>query len=247
VRGAESRVLVVRGEAGIGKTALLRHLQDRAADCRLAGTVGVESETLLAFAGLDQLCAPMLDGIDHLPPPQAAALRTTFGLTAGPPPDPFLLGLATLGLLTLAAEDEPLVCLVDDAQWLDQATATTLGFVARRLGADPVALVFAVREPIGAPALDGLPTLAIGGLGDADARSVIDQATGVPVDERVRTASWPRPGATRWRSWSCPGRWPWPSSSWASDRPARARCRAASSRTSSDSSGISPSTPAACC
>jgi DNA-binding CsgD family transcriptional regulator len=186
VRRGESRVLVLRGEAGIGKSALLRFLEERATGCRLAGTVGVESETQLAFAGLQQVCGPLLDGIDELPAPQSAALRTTFGLTAGPPPDPFLIGLATLGLFTLAADDRPLVCIVDDAHWLDAASATTLGFVARRLGADAVALVFAVRDPVEARPFDALPALTLHGLGDADARSVLDSATGFPLDARVR-------------------------------------------------------------
>jgi DNA-binding CsgD family transcriptional regulator len=186
VRAGQSRVLVLRGEAGIGKTALLRHVQDRASDCRLAGTVGIESETQLAYAGLHQLCASLLDGLDQLPPPQRAALSTIFGLSAGPPADPLLVGLATLGLLSVAADDRPLVCLVDDAQWLDPATAMTLGFVARRLSAEPVALVLAVREPAGAPTLDGLDTLVVDGLGDVDARAILDAATGLPLDDRVR-------------------------------------------------------------
>jgi DNA-binding CsgD family transcriptional regulator len=185
-RDSQSRVLVVRGEAGIGKTAVLRHVRDLASDFRLAGTVGVESETQLAHAGLHQICAPLLGGIEDLPAPQATALRTTFGLTAGPPPDALLLGLATLGLLSIAAERQPLLCLVDDAQWLDAPTVSTLGFVARRLGAEPVAVVFGVRDPLGAAALDGLPTMRIEGIGDADARAVLDSATMLPLEPRVR-------------------------------------------------------------
>jgi DNA-binding CsgD family transcriptional regulator len=186
VRAGQSHVLVLRGEAGIGKTALLAYLQEQTSGCRVAHATGIESEMDFSFAALHQLCAPMLDSIDRLPAPQRDALGTIFGLKVGPQPDPFLLGLAALGLLTDAAEDAPLVCLVDDAQWLDQATATTLAFVARRLAAEPVALVFAVREPAGLRTLDGLPDLLVGGLGDTDAGALLDSVTTVPLDERVR-------------------------------------------------------------
>jgi len=190
VRAGRSRALVVRGEAGIGKTALLDHLVSRASGCRVARAAGIESEMELAFAGVHQLCAPLLDGLPRLPGPQREALATAFGLSAGEAPDRFLVGLAVLGLLADAAADRPLVCLVDDAQWLDRASAQVLAFVARRLLAESVALVFAVREPSGAQAdaqeLAGLPQLAVGGLGDEDARALLDAALPGRLDERVR-------------------------------------------------------------
>src|SRR3954471_17521793 len=147
VRAGQSRVLVLGGEAGVGKTALLGHLAAAAEGCRIARAAGVESEMELAFAGLHALCAPMLGRLGHLPGPQRDALSTAFGLSAGPPPDRFFVGLAVLSLLADAAEEQPLLCIVDDAQWLDRVSAQTLGFVARRLLAERVGLVFAVREP----------------------------------------------------------------------------------------------------
>jgi AAA ATPase domain len=140
VRAGQSRVLVVHGEPGVGKSALVDYLAGRAAGCRVVRVAGVQSEMELAFAGLHQLCAPLLEQPEHLeglPGPQRDALRTAFGISAGPAPDGFLVGLAVLGLVSEAAGDEPLVCLVEDQQWLDRASAQALGFVARRLGADP--------------------------------------------------------------------------------------------------------------
>src|SRR3954447_15860234 len=142
VRGGQSRALVLRGEPGVGKTALLRYAIDSASDLRVVRAVGVESEMELAFAGLQQLCAPMLDRLERLPAPQRDALRTAFGLRSGVAPDRFLVGLAVLGLLSEVADEQPLVCLVDDAQWLDRASLQALEFVARRLFAESVALVF---------------------------------------------------------------------------------------------------------
>src|SRR3982751_905442 len=147
VRAGQSGVLVVHGEAGVGKTALLRHLSAAAEGCRIVRAAGVESEMELAFAGLHALCAPMLDRLQHLPSPQRDALSTAFGLSAGPPPDRFLVGLAVLTLLADAAEEQPLMCIIDDAQWLDRVSAQTLAFVARRLLAERVGLVFGLREP----------------------------------------------------------------------------------------------------
>ena len=138
VCAGRSHVLVLRGEAGVGKTALLRHLSQAAQGCRIARTAGVESEMELAFAGVHALCAQMLDRLGHLPSPQRDALSTAFGLSAGPSPDRFLVGLAVLGLLAEAAEEQPLVCIVDDAHWLDRVSAQTLAFVARRLLAERV-------------------------------------------------------------------------------------------------------------
>ncbi len=184
VRAGEGRALVVRGDPGMGKTVLLDHLAGRARGCRVARAVGVQSEMELAFAGLHQLCAPILSRAGRLPVPQRDALRTAFGIAAGPPPDRFLLGLAVLSLLSGVAGERPLICLVDDAQWLDQASAQALGFVARRLAADPVGVVFAAREP--GPELAGLPELAIEGLQDDDARALLDSALAAPLDTRVR-------------------------------------------------------------
>jgi DNA-binding CsgD family transcriptional regulator len=184
VRAGESRVLVVRGDPGVGKTVLLDYLAGRARGCRVARATGVQSEMELAFAGLHQLCAPMAGRLDRIPVPQREALRTAFGLAAGPPPDRFLVGLAVLSLLSEVAGDQPLVCLIDDEQWLDQASELTLGFVARRLAAEPVALVFAARDP-GAE-LAGVPELVIPGLQDNDARTLLDSALAGPLDARVR-------------------------------------------------------------
>jgi len=133
VRAGESRALAVHGEPGVGKTALLEYLAVQALGCRVVRTAGVQSEMELAFAGLHQLSAPLLDRLDHLPVPQRDALRTAFGMSEGPAPDRFLVGLAVLGLLSEVAEQQPLMCLIDDQQWLDHASAQVLGFVARRL------------------------------------------------------------------------------------------------------------------
>ena len=186
VRAGESRVLVVRGDPGVGKTVLLDYLAGQAADtgCRVVRAVGVQWEMELAFAGLHQLCGPMLDHLSRIPVPQHDALRTSFGMAAGPPPDRFLVGLAVLSLLSEVAGDRPLICLVDDEQWLDRASARALGFTARRLGVDPVGLVFAAREPD--PGLAGLPELDVGGLQDKDARALLEEALPGPLDARVR-------------------------------------------------------------
>jgi DNA-binding CsgD family transcriptional regulator len=186
VRGGKSRVLVVRGEPGVGKSALLEYVAASASGCGVARAAGVQSEIELAFSGLGQLCAPMLDRIDRLPEPQRDALRTAFGLAGGAAPDRFLVGLAVLGLLSDAADEEPLVCLVDDAQWLDQASAQALAFVARRLVAESVALIFAVREPIDEQNFARLPQLVVGGLDEEDARALLASVISWPLDERVR-------------------------------------------------------------
>ena len=184
VRSGTSRALVVVGEPGIGKTALLEYAAGRASGCRVVRAAGVQSEMELAFAGLQQLCAPMLDRLDRLPVPQHDALRTAFGLSTGPAPDGFLVGLAVLSLLSEAAEQQRLVCLVDDEQWLDCASAQVLGFVARRLAAESVGLVFATRVP-GAE-LAGLPELVVEGLRQPESRALLDSALAGPLDERVR-------------------------------------------------------------
>jgi len=184
VRGGQSRALVIRGDPGVGKTVLLDYLAGQAQGCRVARAVGVQTEMELAFAGLHQLCAPMLDHAEHLPVPQREALRTAFGQAAGPPPDRFLVGLAVLSLLSEVAGERPLICLIDDEQWLDQASAQALGFAGRRLAADPVGLVFAAREP-GAE-LAGLPEFEVGGLRESDARALLDSALTGPLDDRIR-------------------------------------------------------------
>jgi hypothetical protein len=165
---------------------LLGYLVDRASGCRIARAAGVESEMELAYAGLQQLCAPMLDYLDRLPAPQRDALATAFGLRAAAPPDRFLVGLAVLSLLAEVAEHEPLVCLVDDAQWLDRVSGQTLGFVARRLQAERVALVVVVREPGDLTDFAGLQELVVRGLNDSDAGALLDSVIRGPLDQQVR-------------------------------------------------------------
>ena len=186
VRTGPSQVLVLRGEAGIGKTTLLGYLLERASGCRIARAAGVEPEMELAFAGLHQLCAPFLDRIECLPDPQRAALGSAFSLRDGDAPDRFAVGLAILSLLSDVARERPLVCVVDDAQWLDRASAQALAFVARRLVTESVALVFAVRQPGAEQDLAGLAELAVHGLPDDDARALLESVITGPLDERVR-------------------------------------------------------------
>jgi DNA-binding CsgD family transcriptional regulator len=183
-RAGHSGVLVVRGVPGIGKTALLEDAIESASGFRVARIAGVESEMELAFAALHLLCAPMLDRVDRLPGPQRDALGVAFGLTAGDVPDRFLVGLAALSLLSEVAVERPLLCVVDDAQWLDRVSAQVLGFVARRLLAEPVALVVAAREP--GAAFSGLPELAVEGLRLGDARELLGSVTRGRLDERVQ-------------------------------------------------------------
>jgi hypothetical protein len=184
VRAGESRALVLAGEAGVGKTALLDYVAGHAPGCRVVRATGVQSEMELAFAGLQQLCKPLLDHLDRLPGPQREALATAFGLSAGPAPDRFLVGLAVLSLLSDAAGEQPLIALVDDQQWLDHASAQALEFAARRLDAESVGLVFAARRPSGRVA--GLPELVVGGLRADDARALLDSVLTGPLDTRVR-------------------------------------------------------------
>ena len=184
VRGGQSRVLVVSGEPGVGKTALLESAIRSASGFRVLRAVGVESEMELAFAALQQLCAPMLDRLDRLPGPQRNALVVAFGLRAGDAPDRFLVGLAVLGLFAEVAEEQALLCVVDDAQWLDRASAHALVFVARRLLAESVALLLVTREP--SEELVGLPRLIVEGLRNRDARALLGSAVRVPLDEQVR-------------------------------------------------------------
>jgi DNA-binding CsgD family transcriptional regulator len=176
-------VLILRGEAGVGKTALLDYAVASARALRVVRVVGVESELELAFAGLHQLCAPIIDGLEGIPGPQRDALETTFGLNTGAVPDRFLVGLAALSLLAVAAQNQPLLCVIDDAQWLDGASAQALEFVARRLLAEPVVLLFAAREP--SDVLAGLPELLLDGLGDADARALLSHVVPGRLDELI--------------------------------------------------------------
>jgi DNA-binding CsgD family transcriptional regulator/tetratricopeptide (TPR) repeat protein len=181
----QGRVTVLRGEAGVGKSALLRYLSDRVAGWRVATAVGMESEMELAYSGLHQLCAPMLGQLERLPTPQRDALATVFGLSAGPAPDRFMVGLATLTLLAEAAEEQPLACIVDDAHWLDHASAQVFAFAARRLLAERVALVCAARTGVGDHVLAGLPELLIHGLADGDARALLLDNVQGPLDAAV--------------------------------------------------------------
>ena len=185
-RAGHSAALVVRGEAGIGKTELLKYLLDRAVDCRILRAAGVESEMEFSYAGLHQLCIPLLSNLKQLPGPQGDALSTAFGLRSGQVPDRFLIGLATLSLLADAGGDKQLMCVIDDAQWLDQASALTLAFVARRLVAESVVMVFAVREPASGPVLDGVPELWVGGLPLDASRELLDSVLPDRLDKRVR-------------------------------------------------------------
>jgi hypothetical protein len=189
LRSGRGRALVVRGEAGVGKSALLEYVVAAASDMRVARSSGVESEMELPFAGLHLLCAPLLDRLEGLPGPQRDALGVAFGLRAGGVPDRFLVGLAVLTLLSEAAGDRPLLCVVDDAQWLDRASAQVLAFAARRLLAEPVGLIFAAREP--GEQFRGLP--------DLEVRAC-----------RTRTPGrcWARWSGSGWTSGSGTGSWP---------------------------------------
>jgi DNA-binding CsgD family transcriptional regulator len=182
-RGGDGGVLVVHGEPGVGKTALLDWTVEEGRQLRVLRTVGVEGEMELPFAALQQLCSPVLDRLERLPDPQRDALSVAFGLSAGQAPNPFLVGLATLGLLSEASEERPLLCVVDDAQWLDRASARALAFVARRLLAEKIALVFTTRER--SHALAGLPELHVEPLGHRDARTLLESVLPARLDEHV--------------------------------------------------------------
>ncbi|GAA0392328.1 transcriptional regulator [Acrocarpospora corrugata] len=185
VRAGQSQCLVLRGEPGVGKSALLEYLVEQAAGCRVARAAGVRSEMGLPYAAVHQLCAPMLERLDRLPEPQHDALRAAFGLRAGPPPDRFLVGLAVLTLLAEVADDRPLVCVIEDAQWLDSTSAQVLAFVTRRLSTESVACVFAARSDA-THDLSGLPELVVGGLRDEDARALLRSVVPGPLDRQVR-------------------------------------------------------------
>jgi len=182
-RARQSSTLVVRGEAGIGKTALLDYAIESASGFQVVRAVGVESEMELAYAALQQVCAPMLDHVDHLPGPQRDALGVAFGLRAGDSPDRLLVGLAALSLMSEVAEERPLLCVIDDAQWLDHASAAAIGFVARRLLAEPVVVLVGTRGPIDEFAR--LPEIDVRGLRDGDARELLASVIRGPLDPQV--------------------------------------------------------------
>src|SRR5579872_820552 len=182
LRSGRGRVLVVRGEPGVGKTALLEYVAGAAADMRVIRAAGVESEMELAFASLHQLCVPLLDRVEGLPGPQRDALGVAFGLRPGAAADRFLVALAVLTLLAEVAEERPLLCVVDDAQWLDKASAQALAFAARRLLAEPVGLIFAAREP--GEEFRGLADLEVRGLSDRAARTLLRSAVRFRLDDR---------------------------------------------------------------
>jgi DNA-binding CsgD family transcriptional regulator len=186
VRGGEGAALIVRGEAGIGKTALLQYCAAQAWGCRIAQVVGVESELEMPYAALHQLCGPMLGGLADLPEPQKRAVEVAFGLAAGSTPDRFVVGLAVLSLLADVAAKQPLVCVVDDAQWLDEASRQVLGFVGRRVLAEAVLLVFSIRESGDDRLLSAIPELTLEGLTNGDARALLAEVTPVHLDEQVR-------------------------------------------------------------
>ncbi len=186
LEGARARhggVLVLHGDPGVGKTALLEFAVENGRDFRVVRTAGVEGEMGLPYAALQQLCSPIIGLADRLPDPQHNALAVAFGRSAGPAPDPFLVGLAVLGLLSEVAEARPLLCVVDDAQWLDDESARALAFLARRLLAEKVALLFAAREP--GNTLAGFPEINVGPLGRRDARVLLESVLPARVDEQV--------------------------------------------------------------
>ena len=185
-RAGRSAVLVIRGEAGIGKTALLRYAARQASGMRAIEVEGLQAEMELSFAGIHRLCAPMLGGLEVLAEPQQNALRVAFGAASGDAPDKFLVAVAVLNLLSSFAEQRPMLCLVDDAHWLDAASLQALGFVARRLVAEPIAMIFSLREPITMRSLEGLSQLPIKGLDEPDARALLSRAVPGPLDDRVR-------------------------------------------------------------
>jgi hypothetical protein len=195
-----SRVVVLRGEAGSGKSSLLDFVAEHGTGWHVATAVGIELEMELAYSGLHQLCSPLLDQLDQLPAPQRGALATVFGYETGPAPDRFLVGLATLTLLAEAADQRPLLCLVDDAQWLDDASAQIVSFVARRFLAERIALVCAARTGPGDDVLSGLPALPVGGLGDSDARALLLESLHGPLDAAVCEQLINESHATRSRS-----------------------------------------------
>ena len=202
VRIGESAVLVLRGEPGIGKTSLLEYVAHVATSSRVVRIAGVQSELELPFAGLHQICAPLLAEVDTVPEHQERALRVALGLAGGPPPDRLVVGLAVLSVFAEVARDKPLVVLVDDAQWLDEATCQVLGLVARRMGAESVLLVLGVRESGEEHMFRGVQDLTLQGLEGDDARDLLVAATPGLLDEKVRERLIAETGGNPWRSLS---------------------------------------------
>jgi predicted ATPase len=194
-------VLIIHGEAGVGKTALLEYTVDAARAFRILRTVGVEAEMELPFAALQQLCSPILELNQRLPPPQRDALAVAFGVSDGPAPNPFLVGLAVLGLMSEAAEQRPLLCAVDDAQWLDRASARALVFVARRLLAEKIALLFAVRDP--GDTFAGLPEMYVEGLNARDARTLLESVLPARLDDSILERLLVEARGNRLHCWRC--------------------------------------------
>jgi hypothetical protein len=246
-REGQSAVLVLRGEPGIGKSALLAYAAERGDGCRVLRAVGVEWEMELPFAAVHQLCAGLLERRGRLPAPQGEALATAFGLSRGPAPDRFLVGLAVLGLMSDAAEARPLVCVVDDVQWLDRSSAQALAFVARRLVAESVVLLFAEREPSRVQELAGMPELRVGGLADASVRQLLASVVTAPLDARVRERILAEREAIRLRCSSC--RASFPPTDWPGVLVHRAtdRCQAGSRRASGGARGSCRARPSGCC
>jgi predicted ATPase len=201
-REGDGRVLVVHGEPGVGKTALLTYVVEAASAFRVLRTVGVEGEMELPFAALQQLCSPILDLLEQLPDPQRDALGIAFGLRSGSAPNPFLVGLAVLGLLSEAAEERPLLCVVDDAQWLDRASARAIAFVARRLLAEKIALLFGARER--GDAFAGFPEIDVGPLGHRTRTRCSSRCCRLHWMSASWSASSSRRAGTRSRCWNCP-------------------------------------------
>jgi DNA-binding CsgD family transcriptional regulator len=185
-RDGQSAVLVINGEPGIGKTELLRYAARQASGLRTTEIEGIQAEMELPFAGIHRLCGPMFDRLELLAEPQQDALRVALGVSSGDAPDRFLVAVGVLNLLSATAEERPLLCLVDDAQWLDAVSVEALGFVARRLVAEPIAMIFSLREPATTRALDGLPELSLEGLDEPDARTLLSRVVPGRLDERVR-------------------------------------------------------------
>ncbi|MFD0599254.1 AAA family ATPase [Catellatospora coxensis] len=246
-RAGTSAVLVLRGEAGIGKTTLLKYAEEHAAGFGVTGAMGVETEMALPYAGLHQLCTPLLGRLPLLPGPQRDALAAALGLHEGPPPNPFLVGLAALTLLARAADERPLACLLDDVQWLDEQSLQAIAFVARRLAAEPIAMILTLRSPGDRGELADLPALTVPGLNDTDARGLLTSAAHVPFDPRVRDrivaeahgnpmALLLIPASSRPPSWRADCGWP-AAAPWPRTWRTRSAC----------ASGSSPPTPDACC
>lgn len=239
--------LMAAGEPGIGKTALLRRTADDAGDVRVPRTTGLEFESAFDYAALHTLCAPLLPGLEQLPLPRRDTLRTVFGLAQGEAPNRFLVGPAVRGRLSDAAQERPLLCVVDNAQWLDRTSAQALTFVAHRVDRERIALVLAVREPDSVPEFADPPRLSLTGLPHETARTPLVSEFRAPWTNGYENASWRRHGATRWRCRNCRG-WRDPAVRRAvSGFPTRCRCRAASRRVSNDGWGRCRRPPASCC